>query len=1066
MPGRYVLPKVPIGNQITDLNDVKAHVVLTDGQTSNNLDSPLDSKVVTLYKDASEVDPDKIYYHGEFPYFGLNYPSSGVLPGSSQHLTLNSIGVKGHRFETSWQALQYRRDSINEIKEQRLNLAYCTSECGGSVLGLICYTPRWAAEAFSGDEKFLPPAYPIERTNGSGELLDFSNGDTVQLSHYPVIYSTTPTDASHNINYAPFVVTENPPNLVETGPVVLGRFYNVSSTRLPLPHGGIGDNWGFVQPFDAEIKVQGPTDATPTTWTQVNDILEAGTSTCYELYRDGYVCFSPGYEAYQTSSNGKPADGSTISATSYKYIDKSSVYVKGVDYDLNPITGEVTKLEGSRIGSNCRVFYSYFDDYAWKNWVQLIISNTCHMIKHYEVWNEPAYDGGPFWAGGYDLAGYLAKSAKEVVQGIDPSIRIVGPGMDDTHAGLYSEMYEKVSGFKESTNELSWHPYIFYDYDPQLGNWDGSPQIPGSTNQEGRKVMLDFSEAKKKVFLGELTATAQILTSMETGSSMGLASDRIMKMLMMSRRLGWCKGVQYYPGKDQPGTEESPTPATPRDGLYYSDGTTRKPQFEILKSAASNKGFLVDLVNYPVESHTPSPIEKGYTLNSVSISGKNLGTTNTKIYISKTAASSGYVAPQVNGRLYNNTSFDYVFSVSVADNVGLKEGAVWWTAEVEALAGPTPTFAVKQDGIYRGVATAGAVYADGIVTFTPPDKSYSVGNRLIFETFKGDGWKQVSGNWVVGTNRNTLNFTSNEFGRYVNIEFGKDNPSENIVLDEIFINDSSNTNVALNKYYLLSGFEKIFTPSSMKDIPGLALWLNASDLSGLSDNAKIENWEDSGCLKNVASQLSSDYQPTFQSNAINGHPAVKFDGVDDYFELAEELHRNRRLPSDRLTIFAVVQPAIDDADQCLIFSRGNFDPEYPNSQLQNQAMGVLKFGINSDGDAEIYGQRTNFGSNFRLDGPSVGTNPVIIQYWINEQEATARAGAHSKESTSASLPEYNHKCVTTLIGNGISLTAHDLDSPFNGLLAELLVFDGILNKKYEDTVRNYLQNKYGLTLAD
>lgn len=64
-----------------------------------------------------------------------------------------------------------------------------------------------------------------------------------------------------------------------------------------------------------------------------------------------------------------------------------------------------------------------------------------------------------------------------------------------------------------------------------------------------------------------------------------------------------------------------------------------------------------------------------------------------------------------------------------------------------------------------------------------------------------------------------------------------------------------------------------FTP---KSIPGLRLWLSASNLN-LNDGDRVSLWPDFSGLSLNASASGTD-RPTFRTNVVNGKPAVRFDG--------------------------------------------------------------------------------------------------------------------------------------------------------------------------------------------
>ncbi len=70
-----------------------------------------------------------------------------------------------------------------------------------------------------------------------------------------------------------------------------------------------------------------------------------------------------------------------------------------------------------------------------------------------------------------------------------------------------------------------------------------------------------------------------------------------------------------------------------------------------------------------------------------------------------------------------------------------------------------------------------------------------------------------------------------------------------------------------------------WTPAS---IAGLQLWLDASQIAGLNDGDAVATWTDLSGNSNNATQATASKQPTYQTNEVNGRPAVQTDGVDDF----------------------------------------------------------------------------------------------------------------------------------------------------------------------------------------
>jgi len=74
-----------------------------------------------------------------------------------------------------------------------------------------------------------------------------------------------------------------------------------------------------------------------------------------------------------------------------------------------------------------------------------------------------------------------------------------------------------------------------------------------------------------------------------------------------------------------------------------------------------------------------------------------------------------------------------------------------------------------------------------------------------------------------------------------------------------------------------------FSPAS---IPGLKLWLDASQIVGLNDGDSVGTWSDTSGNANDATQATVSAKPTYKTSIQNGLPVVRFDGVDDVMTVA------------------------------------------------------------------------------------------------------------------------------------------------------------------------------------
>jgi hypothetical protein len=234
---------------------------------------------------------------------------------------------------------------------------------------------------------------------------------------------------------------------------------------------------------------------------------------------------------------------------------------------------------------------------------------------------------------------------------------------------------------------------------------------------------------------------------------------------------------------------------------------------------------------------------------------------------------------------------------------------------------------------------------------------------------------------------------------------------------------------------------------------GLVLWLNGDTLTPLGDGTPVAVWTDNSPSANHATQGVLANQPLVELNAFAGHTAVDFDGADDFLALV----RNT-LPNG-LTYFAVA--STDDTSAAKV---------YPG----NAALTVI-------------GDSTNaIWNSFGVTGGKLEHN-VFDSGWESTQSASSVSSlsglvphvlaSRLTNSPSPFGPELFVDGVAETIGNTGSYSAGNIGynrisgsflngtqpntgDVFNGLIAEVLIYNRPLTDEEVGQVNAYLLNKY------
>lgn len=227
-------------------------------------------------------------------------------------------------------------------------------------------------------------------------------------------------------------------------------------------------------------------------------------------------------------------------------------------------------------------------------------------------------------------------------------------------------------------------------------------------------------------------------------------------------------------------------------------------------------------------------------------------------------------------------------------------------------------------------------------------------------------------------------------------------------------NQITNTNFSTN----LSSWTAGMQPN---DITGLQLWLKADAITGLSNNAAVSTWNDSSGNGNNAAQATSGDQPSYETNQINGLPAVNFNGSGDFLTVPSLTGQ---------TIFVV----LNHAD-------GTTFTNYRRVVDNGDTFGYSIFGVNG-------------GSQYNPTALPRGI--TASNFWVNGTNTLSAAPLSSNKiiSAIATSASTNTNWIGTYTGTG--------NQTMYGDIAEVLIYNDALSTAQRQAVENYLGTKYNI----
>jgi hypothetical protein len=241
-----------------------------------------------------------------------------------------------------------------------------------------------------------------------------------------------------------------------------------------------------------------------------------------------------------------------------------------------------------------------------------------------------------------------------------------------------------------------------------------------------------------------------------------------------------------------------------------------------------------------------------------------------------------------------------------------------------------------------------------------------------------------------------------------------------------------------SKYY--SGFNPVA-------VPGCALWLDAADSSTitLGTGTAITAWRDKSANTYTGTLVNS---PTYSSNALNGRPAVSFNGTNQYINFGNNLN----IGTSQIHVFAVLQ--YNSTADGAIIGKTSFRANAGRWALfRSAADGGLGFSIDVNG--------SGVGATARLADTNT-TSRIVYGAWDRSVVSLLQTGV---TLNSAALVNSSSLSNTDplYIGAYPNSTGSGPQSGlfFNGIMGEVIVYLGNVSPSQREQIEGYLAWKWG-----
>lgn len=255
----------------------------------------------------------------------------------------------------------------------------------------------------------------------------------------------------------------------------------------------------------------------------------------------------------------------------------------------------------------------------------------------------------------------------------------------------------------------------------------------------------------------------------------------------------------------------------------------------------------------------------------------------------------------------------------------------------------------------------------------------------------------------------------------------------------------------------------VILPSSysltLPPVSGYMLWLDASNTSSIiSLGDSVVQWNDLSSNKYNFAQYTSANQPTTNTRKINGLNVLDFDGTNDKL-ISTNLSSvwNPFHNATGATFFVVT--SLDVNQDQPMFTTSNDTTQigmwlYTRSSSTDFAAAILNGTSNNFVSLEYSGTATY-----------TANTPLVLSSVWNASNATAADRIKFYKNSGSETGQFGQSTQSYTSSNAIHpmyIGAWPGSNAFNGVIAEVIMYPGILSDSNRNAVSNYLKTKWGI----
>jgi hypothetical protein len=224
------------------------------------------------------------------------------------------------------------------------------------------------------------------------------------------------------------------------------------------------------------------------------------------------------------------------------------------------------------------------------------------------------------------------------------------------------------------------------------------------------------------------------------------------------------------------------------------------------------------------------------------------------------------------------------------------------------------------------------------------------------------------------------------------------------------------------------------------------LWLRADAIRAPGTGGRVATWSS---VNNVeAVQNFQEGQPTLVTTGIGSRPAVRFDGVDDVLGVNLNIHPGAHPLLTIVSVFSSDVEASEPLRKLYGSDDGGFDRAAGLDSRSSNGRNYTVFGGPDTGSIGYFNLVAN-NTYLTVDQFGAGT----FNGWVQGVHAVANATTTSGEGTA-----------TLYIGGIYPYDSAFGQEPWQGELAEMMIFPGTLPDTQRTALEDFLARKYDIDL--